>query len=156
MIFQDPTFKIHRKNNGFGRIFKIMCFRKRLPKWTNLNSQMVSKIQKKLEIIFKSVPENESFFNVDFSSILMDSGAQNHPKTRTGLPPSTPRALMEHLLRTPGAQKAPRTQFLMVSTRFGIDFERIWAPKWIPKCFQNMQNLHIAKPLRLQVFLGIT
>ena len=71
----------------------------------------------------------------------MDSGTPNHPKTKTWMPPSTPRALMEHLLRTPGANKASRTRFLMVPTRFGIDFGRIWAPKWIPKCFQNIQNL---------------
>ena len=76
-----------------------------------------------------------------FHQFWMDSGAQNHPKTRIGMPPSTPRTLMERLLRTPGANKASRTRFLVVPARFGIDFGRIWAPEWIPKCFQNIQNL---------------
>ena len=81
----------------------------------------------------------------------MDSGTPNHPTTKTGMPPSTPRALMEHLLRTPGANKASRTRFSMVPSRFGIDFGRICTPKWIPKCFQNIQNL----PLGFSRFIRV-
>ena len=97
--------------------------------------------RKSPKIIQKAFLKTNRFSMSIFHQFWMDSGAQNHPKTRTGLPPSTPRALMEHLLRTPGANKASRTRFLMVPARFGIDFGRIWAPKWIPKCFQNIQNL---------------
>ena len=91
-----------------------------------------------------------------FHQFWMDSGAQNHPKTRTGMPPSTRSALMEHLMRTPGANKASRTRFLMVPARFGIDFGRIWAPKWIPKCFQNIQNLSLGFSRSILVLEGLS
>ena len=118
-----PNFRVFE--NGFlnGPIFT--------PKWYH----------KSPKIIQKALLKTNRFSMSTFHQFWMDSGALNHPKTRTGMPPSTPRALVEHLLRTPGANKASRTRFLMVPARFGIDFGRIWAPKWIPKCFQNIQNL---------------
>ena len=67
--------------------------------------------QKSPKIIQKTFLKTDCFFMTIFHQLLMDSGAENHPKTRTGMPPSTPRALMEHLLRTPGANKASRTRF---------------------------------------------
>ena len=93
------------------------------------------------KIIEKAFLKTNRFSMSIFHQFWMDSGTQNHPKTRTGMPPSTPRALMERLLHTPGAKKPSRARFLMVPARFGIDFGRIWAPTWIPKWFKNIQNL---------------
>ena len=59
--------------------------------------------QKLPKIIQKAFLKTDRFSMSIFHQFCMDSGAQNHPKTRTGLLPSTPRTLMEHLLRTPGA-----------------------------------------------------
>ena len=103
------------------------------PKWYHKLPKTVQKAFLKTNCFSMSI----------FHQFWMDSGAQNHPKTRIGMPPSTPRALMERLLRTPEAKKASQTRFLMVPARFGIDFGRIWTPTWIPKCFQNIQNLHL-------------
>ena len=103
-----------------------------IPKWYH----------KSPKIIQKAFLKTNRFSMSIFHQFWMDSGTQNHPKTRTGLPPSTPRALMEHLLRTPGANKASRTRFLMVPARFGIDFGRIWAPKMEPEVLPKHAGLH--------------
>ena len=85
------------------------------------------------KLIQKAFLKTNRFSMSIFHQFWMDSGAQNHTKTRIGMPPSTPRALMERLLHTPGAKKAFRTRFLMAPARFGIDFGRIWDPKVLPK-----------------------
>jgi hypothetical protein len=134
MICQVPTFKIHRKNNGFWRNFEIQFFRKRPPKWSCLNPKFNQQSPKNIK---KTCSENASFFDVDFLRFLEDLDPQNHPEMRSGTPPSLPRALLECLLNAPCAKKTSQTRFLMAWVGFWMTFGWIWTPKRVPKCFQN-------------------
>ena len=87
-----------------------------------MKSEITSKTHK---IVKKTFLKTNRFSMSIFHQFLMDSRPQNRPKMRSGMPPSAPRALMERLLHTPGAKKASRTRFVMVSAGFWIDLGSI-------------------------------
>ena len=140
-LLEGQTLEIHRKNNGFWKIFKFQCLRKLLPKWSDCTPRINSKINLKPK---KNVSQNELFSMLILYEFLINLGPQNHLKMRSWASPALPRALPDHLLDAPGVKKPSRTQFLLVYTRFGMNFGRIWAPTWSAKRFQSKQICFLA------------
>ena len=53
-LWEGQTLELHRKNNGFWKIFKFQCLRKLLPKWSNLTSRINSNITLKTKTVLKT------------------------------------------------------------------------------------------------------